>query len=318
MAAEAAKKQHAGHEHGHDAVLTATGQNRNRLKIVLGMYLTIIVAEIIGAWLTGSLALLAESMHMAIDGSGILIALVAAFLATRKPSATHTFGLFRAEVVAVLANCLLLFGLGVFIFLEAVDRWRNPGQVAGAGVIVFAVVSLCCSVASMIVLNAGAKESLNVKAAFLEVMSDGIGAAAIIVSGILNVTVGWRQGDVVAAVVIGVIILPRAFALLRQAVNIIMQGVPEGMDVEQIRAEIERIAGVGSVHSLHVWSLTSGVPVLSAHVVAEPQTWRDGSAPTMLDQLTGRMRAGFNIEHCTFQIEEHGHQDHEGRLNREG
>jgi cobalt-zinc-cadmium efflux system protein len=282
------------------------------LLVVLCLYLAIIIAEIIGAALTGSLALLAESMHMAIDGSGILIALVATFLATRKPSAKHTYGLLRAEIVAVLVNCLLLFGLGGFIVYEAIERWRAPAQVAGAGVIGFAVVSLVCSATSLIILNTGAKQSLNVKAAFLEVMSDGIGAAAIIVSGILNLTLGWTRGDTVAAAIIGVIILPRAFALLKQAVNIIMQGTPEGVDIDQLHQQIAETPGVCSVHSLHVWALTSGVPVMSAHVVVDPPTW----GPGLLDRLTETVRENFQIEHCTFQLEERGHLDHEGLLNR--
>lgn len=287
------------------------------MMMVLGIYGAIITAEVIGAWLTDSLALMAEAMHMAIDGSGILIALIATYLATRRANSRRTYGMMRAEIVAVLINCLLLFVLGGYILFEAVDRWFNPADVAGAGVIVFAVVGLIGASVSLMILSSGAKESLNVKAAFLEVMSDGIGAAAIIVSGILNVTLGWTRGDAIAAAAIGVIILPRAFMLLRQAVNIIMQGAPAGIDVERVTGEIEQVPGVAAVHSVHVWALTSGVPVMSAHVVLDEQAGLVGGGPRVLDELTGIMRAEFNIEHVTFQLEEPGHLDHEGAMHRD-
>ncbi|WP_347125455.1 cation diffusion facilitator family transporter [Microbacterium sp. SY138] len=310
-----------GHNHDHGGgdggVQTATAGHRRRLMMVLGIYLTIIAAELIGSWITGSLALMAEAMHMAIDGSGILIALIATYLATRKPSSKRTYGMMRAEIVAVLINCLLLFTLGGFILFEAVDRWFNPEDVEGGGVIAFAIVGLIGASISLIILSRGAKESLNVKAAFLEVMSDGIGAAAIIVSGILNVTIGWQQGDAIAAAAIGVIILPRAFMLLKQAINIILQGVPDGIDIEEVRGEIEGTAGVKAAHSLHVWALTSGVFVLSAHIVLDDEAAANGSGTQVLDELTESMREHFRIEHSTFQIEEDGHLEHEGAMHRD-
>ena len=314
-----------GHSHEHGAgggadgggVQTATAGYRRRLLMVLGIYATIITAEVIGAWLTDSLALMAEAMHMAIDGSGILIALIATYLATRKANAKRTYGMMRAEIVAVLINCLLLFVLGGYILIEAIDRWFNPADVAGGGVIVFAVVGLIGASISLMILSSGAKESLNVKAAFLEVMSDGIGAAAIIVSGILNVTLGWTRGDAIAAAAIGVIILPRAFMLLRQAINIIMQGAPAGLDTERVTGRIASTEGVAAVHSVHVWALTSGVPVMSAHVVLSEQAALVGSGPRVLDELTTLMRSEFGIEHATFQLEEAGHLDHEGAMHRD-
>lgn len=313
-----------GHNHDHGAgagsggsVQTATGGYRRRLMVVLGIYLAIILSEVIGAWITGSVALLAEAMHMAVDGSGILIALIATFLATRKASAKRTYGMMRAEIVAVLINCLLLFALGGYILYEAIERWFNPAEVAGSGVIAFAIVGVIGSSISLVVLSHGAKESLNVKAAFLEVMSDGIGAAAIIISGILNVTIGWTQGDAIAAAVIGVIVLPRAYLLLKQAVNIIMQGVPEGFDVDKARTAIEGTEGVRAAHSLHVWSLTNGVPVMSAHIELDQAAWSDGRGPAILDELTEHMREDFGIEHATFQFEEPGHLEHEGAMHRD-
>ena len=274
------------HDHGVGGVQTATGSHRRRLIVVLAIYASIILAQVVGAWITNSLALAAEAMHMAVDASGILIALIATLLATKAASAKRSYGLMRAEIVAVLINCLLLFGLGGFILFEAVERWFNPSEVAGGGVIVFAVIGLAGAAASLVILNRGAKESLNVKAAFLEVMSDGIGAAAIIVSGILNVTLGWNQGDALAAAAIGVIILPRAFMLLKQAVNLIMQGVPNGIDLAEVRESIVDTEGVEAVHSLHVWGLTSGVSVMSAHIVPTDTATDAGDHPRMLDELT--------------------------------
>lgn len=312
-----------GHNHDHGGghagaqTATATGAHRRRLMMVLGIYATIIVAQIIGAVVTNSLALMAESMHMAVDASGILIALIATFLATRKANKKRTYGMMRAEIVAVLINCLLLFALGGYILFEAVERWFNPPEVAGGGVILFAIVGLVGASISLILLSRGAKESLNVKAAFLEVMSDGIGAGAIIVSGILNVTIGWTRGDAVAAAAIGVIILPRAFMLLKQGINLIMQGVPAGIDIEEVRRDVKDTDGVSDVHSLHVWGLTSGVSVMSAHVVLEEQAQRTGAGALILDELTAGMRERFNIEHCTFQFEEAGHLEHEGAMHRD-
>ncbi len=301
------------HDHGAGGLQTATGAHKRRLLIVLSIYATIIVAQIVGAIVTNSLALAAEAMHMAVDASGILIALIATVLATRAATKRRSYGLMRAEIVAVLINCLLLFGLGGFILFEAVERWFNPSDVAGGGVIVFAIIGLIGAATSLIILNRGAKESLNVKAAFLEVMSDGIGAAAIIISGILNVTLGWNRGDAIAAAAIGVIILPRAFVLLKQAINLIMQGVPQGIDLDEVRGAIVDAKGVEAVHSLHVWGLTSGVAVMSAHVVPTAEAEH---AP-LLDELTAAMRERFGIEHCTFQLEERAHLEHEGLLNRE-
>lgn len=305
------------HDHGVGGVQTATGSHRRRLIVVLAIYASIILAQVVGAWITNSLALAAEAMHMAVDASGILIALIATLLATKAASAKRSYGLMRAEIVAVLINCLLLFGLGGFILFEAVERWFNPSEVAGGGVIVFAVIGLAGAAASLVILNRGAKESLNVKAAFLEVMSDGIGAAAIIVSGILNVTLGWNQGDALAAAAIGVIILPRAFMLLKQAVNLIMQGVPNGIDLAEVRESIVDTEGVEAVHSLHVWGLTSGVSVMSAHIVPTDTATDAGDHPRMLDELTLVMRERFGIEHCTFQFEELAHLDHEGLMHRD-
>lgn len=285
--------------------------------VVLVVYGTIVAAEVIGAFVTDSLALIAEAGHMTVDASGIIIALIGTYLASRKATNKRTYGMMRAEIIAVLINCLLLFVLGGFILYEAVERWFNPADVQGGGVIIFAVVGLIGASISLVVLSRGAKESLNVKAAFLEVMSDGIGSAAIIISGLLNVTLGWKQGDAIAAAAIGVIILPRAFALLKQALNIILQGVPDGIDIEKVHDAIEETDGVQTVHSLHVWALTSGVPVMSAHIVLSEDAREHDQAVRVLDQVTQRMQELFNIEHSTIQIEEPGHLEHEGLMHRE-
>lgn len=306
------------HSHSHDHGVgeqTATGAHRGRLLIVFFIYLLIILAELIGAWWANSLALVAEAMHMTVDSSGILIALIAAWLATRKASPRRTYGWMRAEIIAVLINCFLLLGVGVFIAYEAVDRWINPPQVHGVGVIGFAVVGVIGSAVSLFLLAGGQKESLNVKAAFLEVMSDGIGAAGIILSGVLNVAFGWNRIDAIAAAAVGLIVLPRTFVLLKKAVNIIMQGVPEGMNVKEIRASLAAAKGVDAIHSLHVWALTSGVPVLSAHVRVSEQAWVDGSGPRILDELTHTAQHQWGIDHCTFQLEEPGHEHHEAAMH---
>lgn len=310
-----------GHNHdhtgGHTGVKTATGEHRRRLMLVLAIYVFIIIVQLIGSVIGNSLALRAEALHMTVDASGILIALLAAFFATKAASKLRTYGYMRAEIVAVLINCLLLFVLGGYILFEAVDRWRNPSYVDGGVVIGFAVVGLIGAATSLFILSRGAKESLNVKAAFLEVMSDGIGAAGIIISGILNITLGWNRADAIAAAAVGVIILPRAFMLLKQAINLILQGVPADIDIDEVRQEIMNTEGVSDLHSLHVWGLTSGVSVMSAHVVLERHTLREGRSNQVLDALTVSMRENFHIEHCTIQFEEPGHLEHEGSLHRQ-
>lgn len=305
-----------GHNHSHSAGIgTATGRHRGRLAIVLGIYVTIILTALAGAAITGSLALIAEAGHMAVDAAGIAIALLAAWLATWRPNDRRTFGLLRAEILAVIVNCLLLFGLGAFILLQAVERWRNPAEVEGAGVIVFAVIGLVGNAASLVLLTRGASESLNVRAAFLEVLSDAIGAAAILISGILIVTTGFTRADAIAAALIGILILPRAWKLLSLAVNIIMQGVPAGTDLVSIREHILATDGVADMHNLHVWALTSGVPVLSVHIVVDEQRVPPGQGSAqVLDKLTECLRHDFGIQHCTFQLEPSGHRDHEGTL----
>lgn len=307
-----------GHDHAHGiSAQTATGSYRWRLTIVLGIYACIIVAQVVGALLTNSIALVAEALHMTVDASGIFIALIATYFATRAANSQRTYGLMRAEIVAVLINCLLLFGLGGYILYAAITRFVHPPEVAGSGVIVFAFIGLIGAVISLVLLSRGAKESLNVRAAFLEVMSDGIGAAAIIISGILNVTLGWNQGDAIAAAAIGVIILPRAFVLLKKALNIILQGVPEGISIKDVEHAIVETDAVHDVHSLHVWALTSGVPVLSAHVVLESAADVRTHGSRVLDELTRKMREQFHIEHVTFQLEEPAHLSHEGAMHRQ-
>lgn len=303
----------AGHDHS-AGIQTATTRHRRRLYAVLAIYATIITAELIGAWLSGSVALIAEAMHMAVDGSGIVIALIATFLAARKASSKRSFGWMRAEIVAVLINVLLLFTLGTFVLIKAVDRWFNPEEIEGGLVIAFAAVGVIGTTISLLLLAQGAKESLNVKAAMLEVMSDAIGATAIIVSAIIYLTTGWVQGDAIAAALIGVIILPRAFLLGRQAINIIMQGVPNGIEIDEVEKAITSTDGVAGVHSLHVWALTSGVPVMSAHVLLSDET---AIPAIVLDDLTNTMREQFHIEHVTIQIEEFGHLEHEGAMHRD-
>jgi len=303
------------HHHG-GALVTAAGRERGRLLVVLGIYVVMIAAMVVGAWATGSLALVAEAGHVAVDGSGVAIALVASRLATRAPSNTRTFGWMRAEIVAALLNCVLLLALGVYIAYGALQRLADPPEVAGGWVIAFAVVGLIGNGVSLLLLVRGSRTSLNVRAVFLEVASDAIGSVAIIVSGVVILTTGFQRADAIAALVIGVVIVPRVFVLLRQSVNIIMQGVPAGIDVDAIRTHIVAMNGVQDVHSLHVWAVTSGVPVISAHVVVDDDVIASGSGAEMLDRLVECLRGHFEIEHCTFQIEPHQHRSHEGSYHQ--
>ena len=246
-----------------------------------------------------SLALLADAGHMLTDVAGSGPALLAIWIGSRPASAERTFGYQRLEILAAIVNALLLFGVGAFILFEAVRRPAAPSEVASGLMIGVALAGLAGNGASLWLLRDAHSQSLNARGAFLEVLSDFAGSAAVIVAGLVIVLTGFGAADAIASVVIGVLIFPRTWRLLRDAVDVLLEATPKGIDMALVRSHILEARGVTEVHDLHVWTITSGMNVVSAHVIVEP----DAQPAAVLDHLCDCLSGFFDIEHSTFQIE---------------
>jgi cobalt-zinc-cadmium efflux system protein len=212
-----------------------------------------------------------------------------------------------------VVNAVLLFGIALFILWEAWQRWSNPPEVQGGLMLAFASVGLVANVAGLLILRSGAKESLNVKGAYLEVLGDLLGSVAVIVAAVVIATTGWLGADVVASVAVALMILPRTWTLLREAVDVLLEAAPRGVDLVEVRRHILDTPGVLGAHDLHAWTITSGLPVLSVHVVVSDQALADGGGARVLDALGECLADHFDVEHCTFQLEPSGHTEHEYR-----
>lgn len=298
----------AGHTHDHG---TATGKHRRRLVVVLTITLAVVGVQVLGGLLSGSLALLADAGHMLTDAAGVAIALIAATLAARPATNARTFGLQRAEILAALANALLLGTLAIWVIVEALQRWGDPPQVATDLMLGVAVVGALANLASLLILRTGRKDSLNVRGAYLEVLGDLLGSVAVITAGVVIATTGYTRADVIASVAIGLLVLPRALSLLRDVVDVLLEATPKGIDLDEVREHIKEVPGVVDVHDLHAWTITSGVPVLSAHVVVDDECIDRGLSGRVLDALGQCLGEHFDTDHCTFQLEPVGHGAHE-------
>lgn len=308
----------AGHDHGHahgpPAGSTATAAYRGKLRVALSITLTVMVIQIVGGVLADSLALIADAAHMATDAVGLAMALLAIHFAGRPASDRRTFGYARAEILAALANCVLLLGVGGFLLYEAVSRFITPAETKGVLAIAFALIGLVANMISLTLLMRGQKESLNVRGAFLEVVADALGSVAVLISGAVILTTGWQAADPIASLVIGLMIVPRTVKLLRETLDVLLESAPKNVDMAQVRAHILALPGVEDVHDLHAWTITSGMPVLSAHVVVSPETLSAIGNEKMLHELQGCLGDHFDVEHCTFQLEPSGHAEHEAKL----
>ncbi len=287
------------HDHNH-----APSEIRHEKPLwwALGLTSLFLLAEVVGAFVTNSLALLSDAAHMATDTLGLMIALVAVRLGRRPPDAQRTYGYARLEALGALANGALLFGVGIYILWEAAARFRAPQEVASGGVLLIAVFGLVINLVSMRLLQAGSGESLNVKGAYLEVWSDMLGSVAVIIGALAIRWTGWQWIDPVLAVLIGLWVLPRTWVLLREAINVLLEGVPKGIDLGAVRQALASQPGVEDVHDLHVWALASSTPALTAHVVMADSADADGLRRALGELLHTR----FDIDHVTLQVEE-GH-----------
>jgi cobalt-zinc-cadmium efflux system protein len=308
----------AGHDHGHahhaPTSGTAAAAYRGRLRIALSITLAVMVVEIAGGVLARSLALIADAAHMATDAVGLGMALLAIHFANRPPSGNRTFGYARAEILAALANCLLLLGVGGYVLYEAVQRFITPVGTAGGLTVVFGAIGLVANMVSLTLLMRGQKESLNVRGAFLEVAADALGSVAVIISAAVVLLTGWQAADPIASLVIGLMIVPRSVKLLRETLDVLLEAAPKNVDMAEVRAHILALPGVEDVHDLHAWTITSGMPVLSAHVVVSSDTLDSIGHEKMLHDLQGCIGGHFDVEHCTFQLEPGGHAEHEAKL----
>ena len=275
--------QHQGHAHAHSHASSAAAAGAKRLQIVLALTAGYLLVEVVGAVVTGSLALLADAGHMLIDVTGIVVALLAIRFAARSPSAQKSYGYYRLEILAALANGLLMAGIGAYILYEAVQRFSDPPELPGLGVVAFAAPGLLINAVSIWLLMEAQKSSLNLRGAFLEVLADLGGSTAVLVVGAAIALGGPGVVDPIASLGIGLFILPRTWSLLAEAV----------------RGHILGVEGVTGMHDLHVWNLTSGMNVMSAHVVVENGT----SSQRVLSDLCECLADHFDIEHSTFQIE---------------
>ncbi|AZP21626.1 cation transporter [Streptomyces aquilus] len=309
----------AGHDHGHahshaPAGGTATAAYRGRLRVALSITLTVMVVEIVGGIMADSLALVADAAHMATDGLGLGMALMAIHFAGLPPSGKRTFGYARAEILAALANCLLLLCVGGYVLYEAIQRFITPAGTEGGLTIVFGAIGLVANMISLSLLVRGQKDSLNVRGAFLEVAADALGSLAVIISAVVILTTGWQAADPIASLVIGLMIVPRTWRLLRETLDVLLEAAPENVDMDEVRAHVLALDGVEDVHDLHAWTITSGMPVLSAHVVVRSDVLNAIGHEKMLHELQGCLGDHFDVEHCTFQLEPGGHAEHEARL----
>ena len=296
---------------GHDHGVSAAGANRGRLLTVLAMTSLVLVAEVIGGLLTGSLALLADAGHMFTDVAGLGLAILAITFAAKPPSAQRTYGYFRLEILAAVVNGMLLFGVAVLILVEAWRRFSSPPDVASGEMLAFAAVGLAANLVSLLLLRRGAAHSLNVKGAYLEVLGDLLGSVAVIAAAVIITTTGWNYADPIASVAVALMILPRTWTLLREAVDVLLEATPKGLDLADVRRHIVETDGVVDAHDLHVWTITSGMPVLSVHVVVDDAALANGGSGRILDRLGDCLADHFDVEHCTFQLEPAGHASHE-------
>ncbi|HEY3524018.1 MAG TPA: cation diffusion facilitator family transporter [Candidatus Limnocylindrales bacterium] len=291
---------------------SATGRHASRLGGALGLGIAILVVELVAGFAANSLALLADAGHMFADVSGIALSLAAVWVAARPPSGQRSFGWYRLEIMAAAANAVLLLLIAIVVVAEAVERFVRPPAVESGIVIVVALVALAANVVSLRLLAGGRHESLTVRGAYLEVVGDLLGSASVLVAGVVVSATGWRPADAVASLVVAALIVPRTVSLLRDSLDILLEATPKGIDLAEVRAHILRASGVGDVHDLHAWTITSGMNVVSAHVVLTP----DAQPGDVLDELGECLSDDFDVNHSTFQLETPDHVRWEARSDR--
>jgi cobalt-zinc-cadmium efflux system protein len=283
------------HSHGG----SSASRNKAGLKWALGLTTTYMVAEVIGGLLTGSLALLADAAHMLTDAGGLAFALLAIKLGERAATSRRTYGLLRGEILAALGNAVVLLLLTFYILWEAYKRFVSPPEVLGWPMLIVAAIGLAVNLVSMRFLSAGSKESLNMRGAYFEVLSDMLGSLGVIVAALVVMFTGWNVVDPIIGAGIGLFIVPRTWNLLKEATSVLVEAAPTHIDVDQLRARLTKIPGVVEVHHLHVWTITSGIDAMSVHVVIDDAT-PERSALTAARKVAFE---DFKLGHSTIQVE---------------
>jgi len=278
---------------------TAAARSRGRLTATLALTCGFLVVEVVGSLWSGSLALLADAGHMLADAGGLALALFAIWIAGRPPTPAKTYGYYRAEILAALINALVLLVVAGGILVETYRRFLTPPAILGGPMLGVAVVGLVVNLACAGLLHGAAEGSLNVRAAYLEVLGDALSSLGVVIAAVVVVLTGWTQADPLVSGAIALVIVPRTWGLLRQAVNVLLEGTPAHLNLAEIEDAICSVAGVRRVHDLHVWTLTSEREAMSAHVVVDDV--RDSER--LLETLHAVLHARFGIDHTTIQLE---------------
>ena len=281
------------HRHTHGS------RHKHRLVAVFALTAGFLLVEAGVGLLTGSLSLLADAVHMLVDAGGVLLSLLAVWFAERPATPAKTYGYYRVEILAALVNGVVLCVMAVGILVATYQRIWAPPDVPGGPILAVAVLGLAVNLAGLWLLHAGAGESLNVRGAYVEVLGDAVSSGVVIVTGLVILATGWVVADPIAGAVIALFLLTRTWSLLRQTVNVLLEGAPAHLDVKEIEAALADRPSVRRVHDLHVWTLTSGREAMSAHVVVEPGAPSD----KILEELHVVLHARFGIDHTTIQIE---------------
>ncbi|QIM15624.1 cation transporter [Leucobacter insecticola] len=309
----AAKVNSSGHGHGHDhgargpVTGTAGAKHRKRLILVLTITLTVFVVQVVGALISNSLSLLADAGHMLTDATGVAIALIATLIAGLPATSKRTFGYLRVEVLAALVNGIVLGVIAVVIFVQAITRFGTEVEIETGPMLVAAILGAVANLVSLLILRAGQKESINVRGAYLEVLGDLLGSAAVIIAGVIILFTGWNFVDQIASLLIALLIFPRAVSLLRDVVNVLLEATPKNIDIDEARNHMLTVPGIAEVHDVHAWTITSGVPAFSAHVTVSDLAWDERGYHAILDELHACLYAHFATEHVTIQLEPASH-----------
>ena len=300
-----------GHGHDHGSHAAGRAADRTRLKLVLTVTLSVMVVEVVGALVTGSLALLADAGHMATDAAAVVLALGASYVATLPGGPRSTFGLHRAEILAAMVNALVLLVVCGYLAWAGISRLSDPASVDAGPMVVFALVGLVANGVSLVILNRSDTGSLNLRGAANEVLADLVGSILAILAGVLILLWGWERADSLASLLIAVLILPRSLVLLRESVAVLLEAAPAGMDLDDVRRHLLAMPGVVAVHDLHAWTITSGMPSLSAHVTVTEEALAEHGVGGLLDRLADCTAEHFDVRHSTFQVEPVTHRSHE-------
>jgi cobalt-zinc-cadmium efflux system protein len=296
----------AAHDHGQGRAV-----DRARLKLVLGVTIAVVGVELVGAWVSGSLALLADAGHLVTDAASIAVALSASYVATKPATTRRTYGLHRVEILAALVNAVVLLGVCGYLAVVGVRRLVDPVSVDTGPMLAFAAVGLVANALSLGLLAKRKDASLNMRGAYLEVLGDLFGSVLVVLAAVVVMATGFLRADPLASLLIAVLILPRSFGLLRDAVAVLLETTPAHLDLDDVRGHLLRVPGVVDVHDLHAWTITSGMPVLSAHVTVTESCLGQRGVGSLLDEFSGCVASHFAVDHVTFQIEPESHRAHE-------